>query len=78
LPFKQSAPLVVMKQVVDSFVKQCSVCQQAKHELYKHPSMLQPLPIPRQAWIDIAMDFIEGLSFSNGYSVILFYYGQAD
>jgi hypothetical protein len=38
-----------MKQDVDAFVKQCSVCQQAKHELCKYPGLLQPLPIPAQA-----------------------------
>jgi hypothetical protein len=35
-----------MKQEVESHIKQCQVCQQAKHELCKYPGLLDPLPIP--------------------------------
>jgi hypothetical protein len=60
-----------MKQDVDSYVKQCAVCQQAKHELCKYPGLLSPLPVPQSSWTAISMDFIEGLPASNGYTVIL-------
>jgi hypothetical protein len=60
-----------LKQEVDSFVKQCAICQQAKQELCKYPGLLQPLPIREQSWIDLSMDIIEGLPSSNSYSVIL-------
>jgi hypothetical protein len=60
-----------MKQELDSFVKQCVVCQQAKHER-QHPSgLLQPLPILAGCWQDISMDFIEGLPISEGFNCIL-------
>jgi len=60
-----------MKQDVDSFVKQCSTCQQAKH-LNTHPmGLLQPLPIPEGMRRDLSMNFIEGLPKSEGLSVIL-------
>lgn len=39
-----------LKQDVDSFVKHCGVCQQAKHERSKPAGLLQPLPIPAGAW----------------------------
>lgn len=60
-----------LKQGVEDFVKQCQICQQAKHE-HTHPAgTLQPLPIPEGAWQDLSMDFIEGLPKSETYDVIL-------
>lgn len=35
------------------------------------PGLLVPLPIPKEAWVDISKDFIEGLLKSDGYTVIL-------
>jgi hypothetical protein len=52
-------------------VKQCQICQQAKHEHCKYPRLLQPLPISADSWKDLSMDFIEGLPKSDSYSVIL-------
>jgi hypothetical protein len=60
-----------MKIVVEDFIKQCSICQQAKHLNQSPAGLLQPLPIPEGIWMDISMDFIEGLPKSNGYSVIM-------
>ena len=60
-----------MKQDVESYIKQCSVCQHAKHPLQHPAGLLQPLPVPEGVWRDVSMDFIEGLPKSKGYSVIL-------
>jgi hypothetical protein len=60
-----------MKQEVESYVKQCQICQQAKHGLCKYPSLLDPFPIPQQSWADISMEFVEGLPKSNDFSMIL-------
>jgi hypothetical protein len=60
-----------LKTDVENFIKQCQVCQQAKHE-HNHPAgLLQPIPIPKGAWQDISMDFIEGLPLSHGCNSIL-------
>lgn len=60
-----------VKTNVESFVQQCSVCQQAKHDKCKSHGMLSPLPIPEGAWRDISMDFIEIQPKFEVYSVII-------
>ncbi|KAK1693348.1 hypothetical protein QYE76_010045 [Lolium multiflorum] len=60
-----------MKAAVEDFVRQCNVCQHAKHTNTSPAGLLQPLPIPDGAWRDITMDFITGLPNSEGFDVIL-------
>lgn len=60
-----------MKQSVTQFVQSCQVCQQAKSEHVRLPGLLQPLPIPEEAWHIVSLDFIEGLPKSNRHDVIL-------
>ncbi|WVZ81498.1 hypothetical protein U9M48_028869 [Paspalum notatum var. saurae] len=60
-----------LKRTVTEFVQACTVCQQAKTEHVKLPSLLQPLPVPTQAWEVVSMDFIEGLPSSDRYNAIL-------
>jgi hypothetical protein len=56
---------------VREFVRGCPMCQRNKTE-HLHPAgLLQPLPVPRQVWDDIAMHFIEGFPKVGGKSVIL-------
>jgi hypothetical protein len=38
-----------LKKSVDSFVRQCSTCQQAKHKNGKSSGLLSPLPIPQHS-----------------------------
>lgn len=59
-----------MKQAVKEFVLACQTCQLCKHENVKTPGLLQPLPIPDQAWMHISMDFIEQLPISEGKDTI--------
>ena len=60
-----------LKQDVKKFVQTCDTCQRNKAEHIQYPGLLQPLPIPSQAWIHISMDFIEKLPLSQNFDTIL-------
>jgi hypothetical protein len=60
-----------LKVVVQDYVQSCVTCQQAKPDRSKNPGLLQPLPIPDEAWQIITMDFIEGLPNSGNANCIL-------
>jgi hypothetical protein len=60
-----------MKQTMQHYVQQCQVCQQAKIEHIRQPGLLQPLPVPSQAWEIVSLDFIEGLPSSDRFNAIL-------
>jgi hypothetical protein len=60
-----------LRSAVEDFVRQCEVCQHAKHEHTKPAGKLQPLPIPEVPWQDISMDFVEGFPKSDGFEVIM-------
>lgn len=60
-----------MKADIKHFVAHCEVCQRNKAEAVAPPGLLNPLPVPDDVWVDISMDFIEGLPRSNHKTVIL-------
>lgn len=60
-----------MKKYVRRFVAECDICQRNHYEAILPPGLLQPNKIPDGAWLDISMDFIEGLPKSGGKSVVL-------
>ncbi|KAE8675396.1 C2H2 and C2HC zinc fingers superfamily protein, putative isoform 1 [Hibiscus syriacus] len=60
-----------LKSMVAAYVRCCQTCQQTKVEHLAKPGLLQPLPIPNQAWEIISMDFIEGLPTSLKKNCIL-------
>ena len=60
-----------MKQDIQQYISQCQVCSQAKSEHCRIPGLLQPLPVPLQAWHTISLDFIDGLPKSKSYDTIL-------
>ena len=47
-------------------VQECSICQQNKIENIHLAGLLQPLPIPKQKWENISMDFITRLPKVQG------------
>lgn len=60
-----------MKKEIKTFVGTCAICQQAKPERMKYPSLLAPLPIPDKDWKHISMDFIEGIMKSSSFDYIM-------
>ncbi|KAA8531351.1 hypothetical protein F0562_006060 [Nyssa sinensis] len=60
-----------MRKDIRKYIRECEVCQRNKTENLKPAGALQPLPIPSKVWVDISIDFIEGLPLSKGYSVIM-------
>ncbi|KAL1224617.1 putative mitochondrial protein [Cardamine amara subsp. amara] len=55
---------------IQSYIRSCNVCQQCKYETLASPGLLQPLSIPETIWSNISMDFIDGLPYSFGKTVI--------
>ncbi|KAL0331636.1 UNVERIFIED_CONTAM: Transposon Ty3-G Gag-Pol polyprotein [Sesamum angustifolium] len=60
-----------LKEDVVQWIQSCDVCQKAKAERVPYPGLLQPLPIPHQAWSSVSMDFVEGLPKSEGRNCIM-------
>ena len=60
-----------MRNDIRRIIRECEICQRNKTENLKPVGLLQPLQLPSQVWVDISMDFIEGLPMSRGYNVIL-------
>lgn len=56
---------------IQAYFHSCRICQQCKYDNAASPGLLQPLQIPEGAWLDISLDFIDGLPLSFGKYVIL-------
>ncbi|KAL5857038.1 hypothetical protein ACOSQ3_004496 [Xanthoceras sorbifolium] len=60
-----------MHNTVRKLIQECDVYQRCKIDTLQSAGLLQPLPIPNRIWIDISMDFVEGLPPSNCFIVIM-------
>jgi hypothetical protein len=60
-----------MKQIIHAYVKQCTVCQQAKSAHVRLSGLLNPLHVPTDAWSMTSLDFVEGLPKSGNINCIL-------
>ena len=56
---------------MEQYLCNCHVCKRAKSAQDAYNSLLQFLPVPERPWIDLTMDFVVGLSKSQGYDAIL-------
>ena len=54
-----------MRRTVKAFLQQCEACQRFKSDCMKQAGLFQPLTVPTQVWIEVSMDFIEGLPSSH-------------
>ena len=52
-------------------VRECDICQRLKYETCHVDGQLQPLPILDKPWLDVSMDFVEGLPKSHSKDVVL-------
>ena len=52
-------------------VRECDSCQRLKSETCNPAGLLQPPPIPEKPWVDVSMDFVEGLPKSQLKDVVL-------
>lgn len=59
-----------MRRDIQLAVQNCRVCQTSKYSTQKPLGLLNPLPIPTQAWEDLSMDFITHLPQSHGKTTI--------
>ena len=59
-----------IKKRIQEFVRECDTCQRKKYSASSPYGLLQPLPIPKQVWEEISMDFISGLPKSKGFDTI--------
>jgi hypothetical protein len=60
-----------MRKNIKEYVDACEVCQRNKYQTLSPGGLIQPLPVPKQVWTDISMDFIGGLPKVHGVDTIM-------
>ena len=56
---------------VEEYVKPCVKCQMVKHSTQSKIAKLTPLPISKQNFYSISMDFMTGIPKVAGYDAIM-------
>jgi hypothetical protein len=57
-------------QDIKQYCKTCPICQTTKSSTQKVPGLLHSLPIPKQPWESIAMDFVGPFPELGGYDYL--------
>ncbi|XP_024172348.1 uncharacterized protein LOC112178434 [Rosa chinensis] len=60
-----------MRKDMKQFVATCDQCLRQSYEAINPPGLLNPLPISENVWLDISMDFVDGLPNSSGKNAIM-------
>lgn len=60
-----------MKSTMCWYMTAYEIYKKNKSEALTIIGLLQPLPIPKKIWVDITLDFIEGLPSLRGFNAIL-------
>ncbi len=59
-----------LAQLVRRFVRNCKKCSRSKASNEKYNGLLHPLPLPLEAWKEVALDFVTGLPQVGDYNAI--------
>jgi hypothetical protein len=59
-----------MKRIITTYINGCHTCRLNKSTKHKKYGLLQPLPIPKQRWQDLSMDFITDLPLSQAFDAL--------
>ena len=54
-----------MRKDIANHITECDICQRTKYDRNKTQGKLMSLPIPKNPWEDISMDFIIGLPITT-------------
>ena len=60
-----------LREDVKKHVKKCDACQRLKAKTCNVARLLQPLLIIDKTWLDVGMDFVEGLPKSQSKDMVL-------
>ena len=60
-----------LKKIVQYYIQNCHSCRRTKALRDWYNGLLKPLPIPSHPCTNVTLDFVTGLSISNGYNAIL-------
>ena len=50
-----------MKKDVEQYIRNCHICKRSKAPQNCYNGTLKPLPVPKQLWTDITLNFVTGL-----------------
>ncbi|GMF22406.1 unnamed protein product [Phytophthora fragariaefolia] len=71
LRIKQWHYWALLHEDVSDYAQSCETCTRWKHSNAKKNGKLIPIPIPKEYWEVVSLDFVGGLPESDGYDAIM-------